>query len=234
MSCTGPPNPCYPCRRSLIVFLCALKLYCCPESIKNTSERHACYAGWHGPSSPWTNKLFYFDSVPHRQYDAQSVLICLRKTRLCRHFEKSRATPASPLGTQQKNNYPINKIKVSTVRVGVNSSFSRPANSHWSHFSLFHYFDTVAALWLSAAVQSDWSVRLKLSVPHCAQGAYAPLGGSHRIRSLITAAVTQHTGSNPARQISVTASLSRSIAASGPPLSSPVPSHVTGRECGVN
>lgn len=177
----------------------------------------------------------YSDSVPHRQYDAESVLICLRKIRLCRQFEKSRAAPAFSPGTQQKNNYPINKIKVSTFRVGVNSSFfSRPANSHWSHFSLFHYFDTVAALWLSAAVQSDWSVRLKLSVPHCAQGAYAPLGGSHRIRSLITAAVTQHTGSNPARQISVTASLSRYIAASGPPLSSPVPSHVTGRECGVN
>lgn len=45
-------------------------------------------------------------------------------------------------------------------------------------------------------------------MPHCTQGAYSPLGGSHRICSLITAAVTQHTGLIPDRQISVTATLS--------------------------
>lgn len=70
------------------------------------------------------------------------------------------------------------------------------ANRLWSHFSQFHYFDTVTALWLSAAVQLDWSVRLKLSVPRCTQGAYTPDVRQHR--SLI-----------PDRQISVTATLSR-------------------------
>lgn len=85
----------------------------------------------------------------------------------------------------------------------------KTAHRLWSHFSLFQYFDTVAALWLCVAVQSDWSVRLKLSVAHCAQGAYSLLGGSHRICSLITAAVTQHTGLIPDRQISMTATLSR-------------------------
>lgn len=52
----------------------------------------------------------------------------------------------------------------------------RAADRLQSHFSPFHHADTVAALWLCVAVQSDWSVRLKLSVPHCAQAAYSPAG----------------------------------------------------------
>lgn len=102
------------------------------------------------------------------------------------------------------------------------------ANRLWSHFSQFHYFDTVTALWLSAAVQLDWSVRLKLSVPRCTQGAYSPAvrQPQNLLSNNSSGDAAQKLDSWPANQRD--SYFKPHIAASGPPLSLQMPlSHVT-------
>lgn len=108
--------------------------------------------------------------------------------------------------------------------------FVRPADRLWSHFSLFHHFDSVAALWLCGS-----TVRLitgeNFLLLHCTQGAYPhtqppppPAGRQPQTQlfnnSSCDAARTLE--SRPANRRD--SYFKPHIAAPGTPLSSPVPS----------
>lgn len=109
--------------------------------------------------------------------------------------------------------YPLKKIKnqpypwKSIYSLLSRQFFFEASSTLWSHFLCFTTLTQLlpfGCLWQNTQTDQNFLclIVLKELTP-------PPLGGSHRISSLITAVVTQHTGLNPDRQISATATLSR-------------------------